>query len=75
MGVIVLNRAKLGPGCIVGAGAVVSEGKVFPARSLLLGVPAKVVREVTDQELPTTRAGADHYARLAAMYKAAFGDA
>lgn len=74
MGAIVLNRAQLGPGCIVGAGAVVAEGKVFPARSLLLGVPAKVVREVTDQELAKTRAGAEHYTRLATLYKAEFGD-
>ncbi len=74
MGAIVLNRVQLGPGCIVGAGAVVAEGKVFPARSLLLGVPAKVVREVTDQELAKTRDGVDHYARLASIYKAEFGD-
>ncbi len=74
MGAIVLNHAKLGPGCIVGAGAVVSEGKVFPARSLVLGVPAKVVREVTDQELAKIRAGAEHYVHLATIYKAEFGD-
>jgi carbonic anhydrase/acetyltransferase-like protein (isoleucine patch superfamily) len=74
MGAIVLNQAHLGPGCIVGAGAVVPEGKVFPPRALLLGVPAKVVRVVTDQELINIRASAARYARLAAMYKAEFGD-
>src|SRR5215207_3609421 len=42
---VVMNGAVIGAGCLVGAGAVVTEGKTFPARSLILGAPAKVVRE------------------------------
>ena len=41
---VVLNKAKIGRNCIVGAGSVVTEGKEFPDNSLILGSPAKVVR-------------------------------
>ncbi len=50
MGAIVLNGAEIGEGSIIGAGALVPEGKVIPRGSLALGVPAKVVREVSDKE-------------------------
>ena len=46
MGAIVLNRAQIGKNCIVGAGSLVTEGKVFPDNSLIVGSPAKVVREL-----------------------------
>ena len=47
MGAIVLNRAIVGRGSLIGAGAVVPEGMVIPPHSLVLGVPAKVIREVS----------------------------
>lgn len=50
MGAIILSHAELGPGCVVGAGALVTQGKKFPARSLILGVPAKAIRQVSDEE-------------------------
>jgi len=50
MGAIILNDAVIGEGSIVGAGALVSEGKEIPSRSLVLGVPGKIVRQVTDAE-------------------------
>lgn len=53
MGAIILNRAVIGEDCLIGAGALVTEGKVFPPGSLILGSPARVVREID----PTTRAG------------------
>lgn len=64
MGAIVLNGAELGEGCLVGAGALVPEGKQFPPGSVLLGVPARVVRTLTPAEVDglITR-GADHYIR------------
>ncbi len=61
MGATVLNGARIGDDCIVGAGALVTEGKEFPPRSLILGVPAKVVRPLTDEEVRKNRASAAHY--------------
>src|SRR5918997_5579129 len=51
MGAIILNGARIASGSIVAAGAVVPEGKQFPPRSLIMGVPAKIVREATAQDL------------------------
>lgn len=73
MGAIVLSGARLGAHCIVAAGAVVPEGKEFPARSLLMGIPAKAVRRVTDAELARIRRGARHYQELAREYREEFG--
>ncbi|RBY96993.1 gamma carbonic anhydrase family protein [Blastococcus sp. TF02-8] len=50
MGSIVMNGAHIGSGSIIAAGAVVTQGKVFPPRSLIAGVPAKVLREATDDD-------------------------
>ena len=50
MGAIVLNGAKIGANCLVGAGALVTEGKAYPDNSMILGAPAKAVRE-TDAEV------------------------
>jgi len=65
----VLNGAVVGAGSIVGAGAVVSENKVIPPRSLVLGVPAKVVRELTDEDVARTIRTARNYAILAQEHK------
>ncbi len=51
MGSILLNGCVIGSQSVVGAGALVTGGKVFPPRSMILGVPATVVREVTDEDL------------------------
>jgi len=74
MGAVVLNGAKIGPGSIVAAGAVVPEGKEFPPRSLIMGVPAKVVREATTQDLEQIAAGARHYQERARLYQAELGE-
>jgi len=50
MGAILLNRVRVGHGSIVGAGAVCREGMEIPPNSLVVGVPAKVIRETTDAE-------------------------
>ena len=57
----ILNRATIGKNCIVGAHALVTEGKVFPDRSLLMGTPAKRVRQVTDEEVAILADYARHY--------------
>lgn len=64
MGAIILNRAVIGADSIVGAGALVTGGKEFPPRSMILGSPAKVIRELTDEEVAANRENARHYAEL-----------
>ncbi len=61
MGAIVLNRAVVGAGSIVGAGAVVKEGDIIPPRSLVVGIPAKVVRQLTDEQVAENLASAARY--------------
>ena len=61
IGSTVLNGAKIGKNCLVGAHALVTENKVFPDGSLILGAPASVVRELTDDELALIRRSADVY--------------
>lgn len=65
MGSIVLNGATVGEGTIIGAGAVIPEGKVIPSGSLVLGVPGKVIREVTMEEIEGIEKNATSYVALA----------
>jgi carbonic anhydrase/acetyltransferase-like protein (isoleucine patch superfamily) len=74
MGATILNGARIAPGSIVAAGAVVPEGKEFPPRSLIMGVPAKFVRETTAQDLDLIGAGARHYQERARLYRAELSD-
>jgi carbonic anhydrase/acetyltransferase-like protein (isoleucine patch superfamily) len=66
---VVLNRAVIGKDCLVGAGAIVTEGKVFPDRSLILGAPAKVVRELSDEDVARMRKGAESYVQRQQLFK------
>ncbi|OVZ60386.1 gamma carbonic anhydrase family protein [Pigmentiphaga sp. NML080357] len=66
---VVLNRAVIGKNCLVGAGAIVTEGKVFPDRSLILGAPAKVVRELTDEDIARIRKGVESYVQRQQLFK------
>jgi carbonic anhydrase/acetyltransferase-like protein (isoleucine patch superfamily) len=61
MGAIVLNGVKIGRHCLVGAGAVVTEGKEFADNSLIVGAPARAVREVNDKILQLIAESADFY--------------
>jgi carbonic anhydrase/acetyltransferase-like protein (isoleucine patch superfamily) len=58
---IVLSGAVIGEESVIGAGALVGEGKVIPPRSLVLGVPGRVVRQVTDEEAKAVQKGAKEY--------------
>ena len=61
MGAIVLNGVKIGRNCLVGAGAVVTEGKEFPDNSLIIGAPARSVRQVDQKILQLIAESADFY--------------
>jgi carbonic anhydrase/acetyltransferase-like protein (isoleucine patch superfamily) len=61
MGAIVLNGAKIGDNSIVGAGSLVTQGKVFPPNSLIMGSPAKKVRDLSPEEIQSIRDNADEY--------------
>jgi carbonic anhydrase/acetyltransferase-like protein (isoleucine patch superfamily) len=70
MGARILNHAVIASECIVGAGALVTEGKTFPNGSLIVGSPARVIRQLSDAERQLLRASAVHYAAKAAHYAA-----
>lgn len=68
MGATVLNRAVIPENCIVGAGALVTEGKTFEPGSLIVGVPAKAIRQLDEATIEGLRHSAEHYVRKAAMF-------
>lgn len=68
IGAIVLNRARVGEFSIIAAGALVTEGADIPPRSLVMGVPGKVVREVTEEEIKRITDGAESYIERARNY-------
>lgn len=68
MGARILNGAILGPECIVGAGALITEGKRFDEGGLIVGVPARLMRPLRDEEKAALRLSAAHYADKAARY-------
>lgn len=65
MGAVLLNGSEIGPGSIVAACSLVTQGKRFPARSMIMGSPARLVREVTDAEYAHNLENAREYVRLA----------
>jgi carbonic anhydrase/acetyltransferase-like protein (isoleucine patch superfamily) len=70
MGARILNGAVIEPECIVGAGALVTEGKRYASGSLIVGAPARVVRQISDEEKRALRMSAAHYAEKAGLYAA-----
>jgi carbonic anhydrase/acetyltransferase-like protein (isoleucine patch superfamily) len=70
MGALVLSRARVGAGSIVAAGAVVPEDAVIAPRSLVMGVPARLRRELGDADLAFIDAHAEHYVRRREVYLA-----
>lgn len=75
MGAIVLNEAVIGEGSVVGAGALVTQRTQVPPYSLVLGSPAKVVRELTDEEREQQSVFAPKYVRVARNYHPLFAQA
>ncbi len=68
---VVLNGAVIGKECLIGAGAIVTEKKVFPDRSLILGAPAKLVRQLSDEDVAKMARGADNYSQRGGRFRSA----
>jgi carbonic anhydrase/acetyltransferase-like protein (isoleucine patch superfamily) len=66
---VILNNARIGRNCIVGAGSVVTEGKEFPDNSLIIGAPAKVVRTLDEASANKLRQSAEHYVENARRFE------
>jgi carbonic anhydrase/acetyltransferase-like protein (isoleucine patch superfamily) len=69
IGAVVLNKAKIGKNCLVGAGALVTEGKEFPDGSMILGSPAKAVKDLTPEQIANLQRIAHHYVDNAARHR------
>lgn len=69
IGSIIMNHARIGQNSIVGANSLVTEGKTFPDGVLIVGSPARVVRELKDSEIQELRASADRYIERAREYQ------
>ena len=70
IGARLLSRSEIGAESIIAAGAVVLEGAVIPPRSLVVGVPGRVVRQVTDEEVARTRMLSERYQDMSRRYAA-----
>ena len=68
MGAIIMNGAKIGEDSLIGAGALITENTVVPPRSLVLGMPAKVKKELSQEEIASISSNAAHYVNLASHY-------
>ena len=68
---VVLNRARIGRNCLVGAGALVTEGKEFPDGMLILGSPAKAVRALSAEDIEHMRRGGANYVERGQRFKTA----
>ena len=69
IGSTILNKAKIGKNCIIGANTLVTENKAIPDNSLVLGSPGKVIRKVTDDEIKVICENAKHYVENSKRYK------
>ena len=74
MGAIVLNGATIGENCLIAAGALVPEGRSVPPGSLVIGMPGKVVRRLSADEIAANRGSAAHYVANWQRYAKGFGD-
>ena len=68
MGTTILNHAEIGENSLIGAGSLVTEGAVIPANSLAFGSPARVIRQLTPEEVEKNRGNAQHYYELGQAY-------
>lgn len=70
IGAVVLNGARIGKNCLVGAGSLVTEGKEFPDGSMIIGSPARAIRQLSPEQIEGLRQSAKHYIDNARRFKA-----
>ncbi len=68
IGALLLSGCEIGEECLIAAGAVVTEGRRIPPRSVVMGVPGRIVREIRPEELERTHAICAHYLEMAQRY-------
>lgn len=68
MGALLLSECEIGAECLIAAGTLITEKRRIPPRSLVMGVPGRVVREVRDEDLRRTQAISAHYLEMAQRY-------
>lgn len=66
---VILNKAVIGKHCLIGANSLIPEGKVIPDRSLVMGSPGKIVRELSDEEVARLIFSAENYVSNASRYR------
>jgi carbonic anhydrase/acetyltransferase-like protein (isoleucine patch superfamily) len=69
IGSTILNKTKIGKNCIIGANTLIPENKIIPDRSLVLGSPGKIIRQVTEKEIEEIKENAKHYVENFKRYK------
>ena len=70
MGSVILNGAVIGEECLIGANTLIPEGKIIPPRSMVIGSPGRVVRQLTDEDAANFVASADRYVERSKQYRA-----
>ena len=70
IGAVIMNHVKIGKNCIIGAKALIPEGKVIPDNSLVMGAPGKIIRETTPEQHAALLKSAAHYVENWKRYKA-----
>ena len=73
MGSTLLNGSVIGKNCLIGANTLIPEGKVIPDRSLVVGLPGRIVRELTDEEVAGLQTSADRYVAQWQRYERELG--
>ena len=69
MGSVIMDKAEIGEHCLVAAGSLITEGKVFPARSMIVGRPATVKRTLSEEEVQMLEKSADNYLMYKGWYE------
>lgn len=70
IGSIILNGADIGPECVIGANTLIPEGKIIPPRSMVLGSPGKIIRQLSDEDIARFTKGAGRYVANGRRYNA-----
>jgi carbonic anhydrase/acetyltransferase-like protein (isoleucine patch superfamily) len=69
---VILNGAKIGRNCLIGANALIAEGKEIPDGSLVIGSPGKVVRQLSEEEIREINSASAHYVQKFRRYRETF---